>query len=78
MADYHDLVDSHCCHSYRYIFLCFTAGSFSKDDCTCDSTGTFGRACSSAIAGSITHATGFAIPTIFTKGDPDSQTYPNA
>jgi len=78
VVGYHDLVDSDCCHSYRYIFLCCTAGSFPKDDCSVDSTGTCGRACSSAIADSIAHTTGFAIPAAFTKGDPDSQTYPNA
>src|SRR6266566_1258662 len=78
VVGYHDLVDSECCHSYRSIFLCFTGDSFPKDDCSCDSTGTCGRACSSANADSIAHTTGFAISTIFPKGDPDSQTYPNA
>jgi len=72
VVGYRDLVDSDCCHSHRYIFLCFTADSFSKDDNSCDSTGTCGRAFSSTIAGS--YATGFAIPTAFTKADTDSQT----
>jgi len=78
----HDLVDRDGGHASRSLFLGFPVDSFAKDDCSRDSTDTFGSFFSGILPGSITHPTGFAISTIFTKGNPDSQSdtqsYPNA